>query len=101
MLTAISNVRIFDGEQLLEARTIVFDQSGILAIGGEIPADAQLIDGQGATLLPGLIDAHTHTDLEGLRNALQFGVTTELEMMGHWTAQERHAIAERDDVADV
>jgi imidazolonepropionase-like amidohydrolase len=30
-----------------------------------------------------------------------FGVTTELEMQGHWTFKARGKIAERDDVADV
>ncbi|MDR3574388.1 MAG: amidohydrolase family protein [Anaerolineaceae bacterium] len=39
--------------------------------------------------------------MDGLCDALQFGVTTELEMMGHWTAEERQEIAERRDIADV
>src|ERR1039458_3164691 len=50
--------------------------------------------------MTGLIDSHVHTDLAGLRLALRFGVTTELEMMGHWTPEERAAIA-GDDVADL
>jgi imidazolonepropionase-like amidohydrolase len=39
--------------------------------------------------------------MDGLLDALRFGVTTELEMMGHWTAQERAEVAERKDLADV
>jgi hypothetical protein len=32
---------------------------------------------------------------------LRFGVTTELEMMGRWSARQRRRIAERNDVADL
>lgn len=40
-----------------------------------------MIDGTGDTLLPGLIDAHTHTySRTGLQEELIFGVTTELGM---------------------
>jgi len=52
-------------------------------------------------LLPGLIDSHVHTTMDGLRDALAFGVTTELEMQGHWSRTQRRRIAERDDVADL
>ncbi len=62
---------------------------------------AIVIDAHGATLLPGLIDAHVHTDFAGLHDALLFGVTTELEMMGRWSVKERKKVAARDDIADV
>ncbi|MGI8591832.1 MAG: amidohydrolase family protein [Nakamurella sp.] len=100
----ITNARIFDGETVLNATTVVLDGPTILEIGGQdtqIPAGATVVDATGATLLPGLIDAHTHTSVESLRDALRFGVTTELEMMGHWTPQERREIAENDNIADV
>jgi len=70
-------------------------------VGGEVPAGATVIDGHGGTLMPGLIDSHVHTDLNGLRDALSFGVTTELEMNGHWTPKKRKKIAERSDIADL
>jgi imidazolonepropionase-like amidohydrolase len=38
------------------------------------------VDGRGKTLLPGLIDAHTHTYGDANKAALAFGVTTELDM---------------------
>jgi imidazolonepropionase-like amidohydrolase len=101
MLTAITNARIFDGENILSDRIVVIDGAYILAIGGIVPDGAAVVDAGGATLLPGLIDAHVHTDINGLRDALAFGVTTELEMMGHWSAQERQMVAERDDIADL
>ena len=98
--TAITNARIFDGETVLEATTVLLDGQRITAVGGSVPAGATVVDAVGATLLPGLIDAHVHTTVESLRDALRFGVTTELEMMGHWSAQERREIADVDDVAD-
>lgn len=101
MITTITNVRIFDGERVLDEDTVVIDGDRISAIGGAAPDGSTVVDANGATLLPGLIDAHVHTSLDGLRDALRFGVTTELEMMGHWTAEERRDVAERDDIADV
>ena len=90
-LTAITNARVFDGEQVIGAHTVVLDGARIGAVGGPVPPDATVTDASGGTLLPGLIDSHVHTDLDGLRLALRFGVTTELEMMGHWTPEERAA----------
>ena len=99
--TAFINVRIFDGEAVLPARTVVLDGALITDVGGPVPAGARVIDAAGATLIPGLIDAHVHTTVQSLRDALRFGVTTELEMMGHWSAEERAAVAENDAIADV
>lgn len=101
MTTAITNARIFDGERVLDEQTVVIGKDAIEAVGGGVPAGAEVIDARGGTLLPGLIDSHTHTSIESLRFALAFGVTTELEMQGFWTPQERREVAERDDVADV
>ena len=101
MTTAITGARVFDGDQVIEARTVVIDGSGIAAVGGPAPPGADIVDAAGGTLLPGLIDSHVHTDIDGLRDALKFGVTTELEMMGRWSARRRREIAERNDVADL
>ena len=101
MITAITNARIFDGEREIGGQTVLVDGVCIKNVGGEVPSGASLIDARGATLMPGLIDSHVHTDMEGLHDALLFGVTTELEMMGHWSRKERKRIAERDDVADL
>lgn len=60
---AIRNVRVFDGERVIPRTTVIVTGDAITAIApdAEIPAGAQMIDGNGKTLLPGLIDAHTHT----------------------------------------
>ncbi len=67
----------------------------------EVPAGADVVDGTGYTLLPGLIDAHVHTKIPELRATLEFDVTTELEMMGHWTPEQRKEVAQSNDIADV
>jgi imidazolonepropionase-like amidohydrolase len=99
--TAIANVRIFDGERAISDTTVLIGGARIEAVGPSVPRDAVVVDGRGATLMPGLIDSHVHTDMAGLRDALKFGVTTELEMMGRWSARRRREIAERNDVADL
>src|SRR5262249_5377183 len=71
-------VRIFDGVSVLPADTVIIQEGSISAVGSHLtlPPSAIVIDGTGQTLLPGLIDAHTHTfDPSDLRQALIFGVT--------------------------
>jgi imidazolonepropionase-like amidohydrolase len=79
----VQNVRVFDGERVILRTTVVVTGNTIAAVAPDaaIPAGATVIDGNGKTLLPGLIDAHTHTiDPKGLKQAAVFGVTTTLDM---------------------
>ena len=101
MRTAIVAGRVFDGTTNLGPKTVVIADGVIESVGDSAPADALVVDAPGATLLPGLIDAHVHTDTAGLRMALTFGVTTELEMQGANTARDRAHISLDDHVADV
>lgn len=102
MITAIINARIFDGKNVIRATTVLIEDEQILSVGGDIPEHAVIIDAKGKTLLPGLIDAHVHTSVDGLRDALKFGVTTELEMMGGFTKNGREAQLQGiEDIADV
>ena len=101
MITAITNARVFDGERVLPETTVVVDGPRIAAVGGQPPVGADVLDAGGATLLPGLVDAHVHTSEEALAVALRFGVTTELEMQGRHTSNDRGHITENDSVADV
>ena len=80
--TAIHSVRLFDGTKVVENATVVFDESGIVSTCANCPAPkgVRTIDGTGKTLLPGLIDAHTHSFGDALERALVFGVTTEIDM---------------------
>jgi imidazolonepropionase-like amidohydrolase len=80
--TAITNVRLFDGTKVVPHATVVIDGTRITAAGTKVtvPAGATVIDGSGKTLLPGLIDSHTHVFPGTLERALRFGVTTEMDM---------------------
>ncbi|WP_225727275.1 MULTISPECIES: amidohydrolase family protein [unclassified Nocardia] len=101
MSTFITNARIFDGEHVRSERTVEIRAGEIVSLGRAPSGDAEIVDGNGGTLLPGLIDGHVHTSLDGLRLARVFGVTTELEMQGYWTPLQRKEIDADDDLADV
>lgn len=77
---AIEGVRVFDGERTVESATVLITGAEITAIGDRVPVPDGLdvVDGTGRTLLPGLIDAHSH--LMPSTDPPRFGVTTELEL---------------------
>ncbi|MFE7132101.1 amidohydrolase family protein [Streptomyces sp. NPDC057638] len=116
----IERVRIFDGESLVGPGSVEFADGVITRVvrapsasvsasgraSASASASAEVIDGAGLTLLPGLIDAHTHVfDAESnLRQALAFGVTTELDMFMGPPEATRALCAlarERADLADL
>lgn len=80
--TLFRSARVFDGARVLERQDVLVSAGRISALGRSLraPAGATVIDATGKTLLPGLIDAHTHTFGDALREALIFGVTTQLDM---------------------
>lgn len=80
--TLFRDARVFDGERVLERHDVLVEGGVITRVGRRLrgPAGAEVIDAGGKTLLPGLIDAHTHTFGEALREAVVFGVTTHLDM---------------------
>jgi len=84
---AIRGARVFDGERMLAPTTVLVRDGLIVAVGDDavVPAGIEVIDGSGKTLLPGLIDAHVHAWGPAQRDALRFGVTTGLDMMGDRT----------------
>ena len=92
----IKSVRLFDGNEVYPSSTVTFDNvSGtILSVdtssSADIPQGAEVIDGSGHTLLPGLIDAHVHVHglhqskdadhSQVLKAPLRCGVTTICDM---------------------
>ena len=87
------DVRLFDGAHVAQHRDVLVRDGRIASLGASIgaPPGAQIIDGARNTLMPGLIDTHTHAWADALSSALVFGVTTELDMFTdcHWAAQMR------------
>lgn len=82
-VTAIKDVRIFDGESVIPRGNVVISGTTITACGPDapIPAGAAVIEGRGKTVLPGLIDSRIHTiGLEPLKQALVFGGTAVIDM---------------------
>ena len=104
---AIKDVRLFDGEEIHQEMTVLVTGGRIAAVSRhlDLPTDTTVIDGHGKTLLPGLIDSHTHAFGEALSDALRFGVTTELDMFtdATWAAERReeqkaHPVSDRADL---
>ena len=79
--TLVQDVRVFDGERVHARRSVLFDQGVIVDADyrGAAPAGTRIVSGQGRTLLPGLIDAHTHAWRYHELPVL-FGVTTQIDM---------------------
>ena len=81
----IRDVRVFDGKRVIEHRSVVIRDGkiGQLADTKLSMPEAEVINGQGRTLLPGLFDAHVHVaeDTTGsLRQTVSLGVTTVFDM---------------------
>lgn len=94
---ALTNVRVFDGERLLEPSTVVIDGDRI----GTDPAGAAPVEGGGRALLPGLIDCHIHlTDASTLAALAARGVTTGLDM-GTWPPELVASLRGRPGVTDI
>jgi imidazolonepropionase-like amidohydrolase len=80
---AFTNVRLFDADavRFLSDQTIVVDNGKITAVGAaslvEVPPGAEVVDGRGKTLVPGMWDCHMHVgdDFTGLQE-LSMGVTS-------------------------
>jgi imidazolonepropionase-like amidohydrolase len=89
----VRDTRVFDGEQVLPRTSVLVRDGHVAAVGQGLmaPPGADLIDGAGGTLLPGLIDAHAHVRGLGLRDEIVFGVTTVLDMNTEvdWAAAQR------------
>src|SRR4051812_37507897 len=93
--TIIHSVLLFDGTSVHQDATVSFDSSTglITSVSKEksgFPQGATVIDGNGHTLLPGLIESHMHVhglhlpegsdENDILRSPLRSGVTTVCDM---------------------
>lgn len=96
------NVVAMDGPIVLPDQTVVTRDGRISAVGAasivDVPADAQVIDGQGHYLLPGLADMHVHMHPSDTFEYVRHGVTTVRNMWGTPTVQRLQEDIERGDV---
>ena len=104
----LTNGRLFDGERVFADTQVAVEAGVIRAVGVDLTRWRHLptIDGGGATLFPGLIDAHVHVrSAEDLQQALRFGVSTVLDMGAIVEPQTlfdlRTTARDRTDLADL
>jgi imidazolonepropionase-like amidohydrolase len=104
-LLAVINGTIIDstGADPIPNGVVVVEDGRIIAVGArddvEIPDDAIVVDGQGGTILPGLVAAHSHVIgnilvdngdisssrvLGNLSGPLKAGITTIMDFGSHW-----------------
>ncbi len=60
MTTYIQNVQLLNEQGELHISTITVEDGKVVAIGGDMPARAEVIDGKGNFLSPGFVDVHVH-----------------------------------------
>lgn len=60
MTTYFHNIQLLNEQGELELSSITVENGVITAIGGEQPAGAEAIDGQGNFVSPGFVDVHVH-----------------------------------------
>jgi hypothetical protein len=92
---AVEHVRLFDSEQatVREDQTVVIEGERFTMVGPSasvsVPKDAEIVDGTGKTLVPGLFDMHAHAQAgDGILN-IASGVTT-VRDMGNDLDELRH-----------
>jgi imidazolonepropionase-like amidohydrolase len=106
--TSITDVRLFDGIRLLDGPHRVRIDDGVIAAiepaadpGRPSSADQLSVDGRGATLLPGLIDAHVHlTGVDDLKTLAAHGITSALDM-GTWPSALVADLRRAEKVTDI
>ncbi|KAJ5132102.1 hydrolase [Penicillium atrosanguineum] len=96
---AIKNVHLFDGFSFHSSSTVVIDGDRFGS-----PNDttgAEIIDGQGGFLIPGLIDSHVHIrDTKTLESFAEWGVTAAVDC-GCWPVDLMQSLREHSTKAGV
>src|SRR5512132_3972651 len=98
-MLAIRSARLFDGvaDQLRPRPLVLVDQGRIVDVdvtGADPPEGAQLVDLGEATLLPGLIDSHTHLVLDASNDPVgHLEATTDDALLADCRARAGAALA--------
>jgi len=84
----IKDVKLFDGEQLIEKTSVHVKDGRIYKIGTNLATNVPQIAGQGKMLLPAFTNAHVHVfSMLGLMQAAKAGVMNLFDMHGVEMAQ--------------
>jgi len=89
------NARIFTASGVIAPAAIRVENGIITAVGQKVTQDSFLpvININGQTVTPGLIDAHTHSFFDShLFDSLRFGVTTQLDMSTDVDFMKEHRV---------
>lgn len=98
---AITSVRVFTGERLIEKAVITVQDGKIVSISAEAPVARSLtIDGSGMTALPGLIDAHVHLLWVGAINEADVLAYMKHGLQEAFQSMLRHGVTTVMSVAD-
>jgi len=105
--TAFVNVNVIpmDSERVLEAQTVIVTGDRIVEIGAasevNVPPDAQVIDGTGKYLIPGLTDTHFHIldNMDSLILAIANGTTTIRDPNADYVGTGKEILEARDQIA--
>ena len=84
----ISNVTLFDGEEVIHNISVLVEGGKIARVQAGIEGDHVTIDGTGKFLMPAMTNSHVHAwNDDQLREAARAGVLNMLDMLsfdGHW-----------------
>src|SRR5690606_2649554 len=103
----LRGVRVFDGTRLRERADVLVTDGVISAVSGKVPVPdgTPELAATGYTLLPALVDAHTHNFGSSRADALRLGIGTQLDMFTAHTslsaARTARESLERTDEADL
>jgi imidazolonepropionase-like amidohydrolase len=104
---AITNARLIDGTgaEPLDGATLLVRDDTIDAVGPDVdvPDDARIVDAEGMTLLPGLIDTHQHAmwrfrAMRRMQDCLRRGTTTVADVTAGPDGPELREAIENDTV---
>lgn len=96
--TVVEKVNVFTGERYIENTNVVFQNGQITALGEitEAYPDSVTIDGRGHTIIPPLINAHTHIwGANNLQESLSHGIFANLDM--HTTDEAANQLRSYND----
>ena len=98
--TLFTNVHVFDGinEARIENASVLIEGNLIMQVSTDpIDApDAKVIDGGGRTLMPGLIDSHSHINMNGDGGLVAMAGTRWDEIASRSVAQAQEWLADGD-----